>query len=349
MRRTQTPRVERLEDRTVLTLGASLAGPSGTVLTIVGNDLVSPLPPPPIIPATAVGVDAGASPLVKVYNPDGTQRFSFVAYNPFFAGGVHVATADVNGDGFEDIITGAGPGGGPHVKVFDGQTARELQSFFAYDPKFAGGVTVAAGDVNGDGRADIITGAGPGGGPHVKVFDGATGAELASFFAYVPNFAGGVTVAAGDVNGDRRADIITGAGPGGGPHVKVFDGRTFAEVSSFYAYAANFTGGVFVVAGDVTGNGRANVITGAGPGGGPQVKVFDGQTAAELRSFFAFGPGYTGGVRVASESLLGDTPAAIITGTGTGASAVKYFNLAPFAEFNTFSAFPGFNGGVFVG
>src|SRR5262245_15394076 len=99
MRRTKALRVECLEDRTVLT---------STVLTIVGNDLVSPLPPPPIIPATAVGVDAGASPLVKVYNPDGTQRFSFVAYNPFFAGGVHVATADVNGDGFEDIITGAG-------------------------------------------------------------------------------------------------------------------------------------------------------------------------------------------------------------------------------------------------
>src|SRR5262249_8761826 len=162
---------------------------------------------------------------------------------------------------------------GPHVKVFDGQTARELRSFFAYDPKFAGGVYVASGDVNGDGRADIITGAGPGGGPHVKVFDGATGAELASLFAYAPSFAGGVTVAAGDVRGHGRADIITGAGPGCGPHVKVFDATTFAEVTSFFAYAPSFSGGVFVAAGDVTGDGRADVITGAGPGGGPQVKV----------------------------------------------------------------------------
>jgi hypothetical protein len=325
MRRSKAPRVERLEDRTLPSFGGG------------------------VVPAIAVGADAGGVPLVKVYNPDGTLRFNILAYDPNFAGGVHVATGDVTGDGIEDIITGAGPGGGPHVKVFDGQTSRELQSFFAFDAKFMGGVSVAAGDVNGDGRADIITGAGPGGGPHVKVFDGATGAELASFFAYAPSFTGGVSVAAADVLGDGGADIITGAGPGGGPQVKVFDGKTFAEASSLFAYAPTFSGGVFVAAGDVTGDGRPDVITGAGPGGGPHVKVFDGKTATELRSLFAYGPGFTGGVRVAVESLTGDTPASLITGTGKGDSTVKFFNVAPFAEFGTFVAFPGFNGGVFVG
>jgi hypothetical protein len=137
------------------------------------------------------------------------------------------------------------------------------------------------GDVNGDGRDDIITGADAGGAPHVKVFDGASGAELRSFFAYSPSFAGGVRVAAGDVNGDGRADIITGAGSGAGPHVKVFDGVTSAEIRSFLAYGA-FIGGVFVAAGDVNGDGMDDIITGADAGAGPHVKVGRDRRRPEL-------------------------------------------------------------------
>ena len=103
---------------------------------------------------------------------------------------------------------------------------------------------VAAGDVDGDGRADIITGAGPGGGPHVRVFSGVDLHELASFYAFDPTFAGGVSVAAGDIDGDGHSDIITGAGPGsgeaditaellgsGGPEVRIFSGVDFHDVA----------------------------------------------------------------------------------------------------------------------
>src|SRR5262249_55633731 len=122
----------------------------------------------------------------------------------------------------------------------------ELRSFFAYAPQFTAGVFVAAGDVNGDGKADIITGVGPGGGPHVKVFDGTNLTELRSFFAFDPLFTGGVRVAAADVNGDGKADIVAGAGPGGGPHVRVFSGTNLAELKSFFAFDIGFAGGVFV-------------------------------------------------------------------------------------------------------
>ena len=162
----------------------------------------------------------------------GQVLYNFYAYDANFRGGVRVAAADVNGDGAPDIITGAGPGGGPHVKVFDGLTGQPIASFFAYDADFTGGVFVAGGDVNRDGSADIITGAGAGGGPNVRVFDGQSGQMIANFFAYDSGFTGGVAVAAGDVNFDGYSDVITGAGPGGGPHVKVFDVRQLGPVSS---------------------------------------------------------------------------------------------------------------------
>src|SRR5207302_5817343 len=122
-----------------------------------------------------------------------------------------------------------------HVKVFDALTGTVRAGFYAFDPHFAGGVRVAVGDVNGDGQKDIIVAAGLGGGPHVKVIDGtkidqvqadgqiADSALLASFYAYDPSFLGGVYVAASDLNGDGKADVITGAGQGGGPRVKVID------------------------------------------------------------------------------------------------------------------------------
>ena len=299
-----------------------------------------------------VGADAGAGPQVKAFDvADLGLLRHFFAYGPSFTGGVRVAVGDVNGDGRGDLMTGVGPGAGPHVKVFDGATGGLLQSFFAYDAAFTGGVFVAAGDVNRDGRADIVTGSGPGGEPQVKVFDGVNGSLLRSFFAYAPSFTGGVRVAAGDVSGDGRADIITGAGPGTGPQVKVFDGMNGGLLRSFHAYDAAFAGGVFVAAGDVSGDGHADVITGAGSCGGPHVKVFDGSTGHTLRSFLGYGPSFKGGVRVAAGDVNRDGFADIVAGAGPGGSPyVQVFSGATGAKLRSFPAFdPSFTGGVFVG
>ena len=275
------------------------------------------------------GAGPGGGPNVRVFSLASgvlTQVASFFAYDPAFTGGVHVAVGDVNGDGVADIITGAGPGGGPHVKVFSlaGGVVTQVASFFAYDAAFLGGISVAAGDVNGDGVAEIVTGAGPGGGPHVKVFSLAGGVVtgVASFLAYDPAFLGGVDVAAGDVTGDGVADIITGAGPGGGPNVRAFSlaGGVATEVASFFAYDPAFPGGVHVAAADLTGDGVAEIITGAGSGGGPHVRAFSlaGGSVTGVASFFAYDPAFLGGVYVAAADLTRDGVAEIITGAGPG-------------------------------
>ena len=255
-------------------------------------------------PDVIVGVADGGAPEVRLLQRDNnnTEIARFLAYDQGFTGGVFVAAGDVNGDGALDVITGAGTGStGGHVKVFDGRNGATLSSFLAFAPSFTGGVRVAAGDVNGDGRADIVVGAGAGGGPQVKVFSGADGSVLKSFFAFPPTFTGGVRVAVGDVNGDGRGDIITAAGAGGGPHVKVFNGNTGATLLDFFSYANTFQGGVNVAAGDVNGDGYADIITGAGPGAaGGHVKVFDGKSGVEIRSFLAFDPSFLGGISVAA-------------------------------------------------
>lgn len=81
--------------------------------------------------------------------------------------------------------------------------------------------------------------------------------------------------------------MITGAGPGGGPHVKVFDGVSGNLVSQWFAYPIDFTGGVYVAAGDIGNDGRVEVVTGAGMGGAPVVAVWDPLNAELLGQFLA--------------------------------------------------------------
>ena len=172
----------------------------------------------------------------------------FFAYDPNFQGGVFVAAADTDGDGKDEVVTGADAGGGPHVKVFkitpvrdpgtqtfkqapNAKNAAVTNEFFAYAANFQGGVRVAAGDVTGDGNVDIVTAAGRNGGPHVKVMT-PNGVMQREFFAYSANFLGGVYVDVGDYNADGFDDILTGAGFGGGPHIRVFDGQALTNTNS---------------------------------------------------------------------------------------------------------------------
>jgi hypothetical protein len=166
----------------------------------------------------------------------------------------------VSGDVRADIITVPGPGFPSHVRVFDGQIPQSglgtdlaqsqglrIGSFIAFEG-FTGGAYVAAGDVDGDNRADVIIGAGPGAGPHVQVFGSANAGAfvLQSFYAYAAGFSGGVRVAASEFSLDGRVEIVTSPGPGGGPHVRLFDGQqSVPNVSNLFAFG-EFTGGVFV-------------------------------------------------------------------------------------------------------
>ena len=318
--------------------------PSDVSLSNLDNDTRA------TIQVVTPGLDETGTQVV-IFDAGTLTRLRAITPFPGFRGNLSTASGDVNGDGLPDIVVGAGFGGGPHVKVFDGANGAEIRSFFAFAEGFSGGVSVGVGDVNGDVRGDLVVGAGPGGGPHVKVFDGRTGQLISEFFAYDKGFRGGLSVAVGDVTGDGRADIVTGAGPGGGPHVKVFNGTTGAEVRSFFPYSTGFTGGVSVAIGDLNDDDFGDIITGTGPGGGPHVKAFSGRTSDVLADFFAYATDFTGGVDVAGVDTNSDGLVDIVTGAGPGGGPhVKIFNSRVFVEPKGFFATDlRYNGGVYVG
>jgi hypothetical protein len=212
---------------------------------------------------------------------------------------------------------------------------------------------------------DLVITPDEGGGPRVRVFDGADGfAVLADFFGIEdPDFRGGARAAVGDVNGDGTGDVVVAAGFQGGPRVAAFSGGSLAGGSpqrvfgDFFAFEQGLRNGVFIAAGDIDGDGFAEVIAGGGPGGGPRVTAFSGKALLSNQydvkaNFFGGDPENRDGIRVAVNDLDGDVRADLVVGTGSQVAAYAGKNIGPADTPSAaldFTAFPGFAGGVFVG
>ena len=267
------------------------------------------------VPDLIVGTGPGASTRVRVL--DGKSQAELFAIDPFeaaFTGGVYISAGDIDGDGIPDIVISPDEGGGPRVRIFSGKDFSQLADFFGIDdPNFRGGARTAIGDMNGDGRPDLVVAAGFGGGPRVAIFDGSNigidgGPKLiGDFLAFEDTLRNGIFVAVGDVNGDGYADLMAGGGPGGGPRVSVFDGKSLMtgeqrRDADFFAGDPENRGGIRVAVKDLDGDNQMDLVTGSGSGGGSNVTAYSGaslstNTPTSIFSFDAF-PDYAGGVFV---------------------------------------------------
>ncbi|MBI3572924.1 MAG: VCBS repeat-containing protein [Candidatus Kerfeldbacteria bacterium] len=205
-----------------------------------------------------VGTGPGSSPLIRYYSPTG-KLVSLV--NPFpteQSSGVSVAVADVNGDGIDDVVAIPSKSTSQlkvlqyqaktkkfvtisQIMVFlaeiavtprvNSSTVRVvrlvkgkltvIKEFQAYALKFSSGMTLAIGDVNGDGRGEILTSGGPGYWSNIAAFTLA-GKRLFNFLPASTSFTGGVSISSFDVDGDGRDEIITGTYSKGDPGIRYF-------------------------------------------------------------------------------------------------------------------------------
>jgi hypothetical protein len=159
-------------------------------------------------------------------------------------------------------------------------------------------------DFDGDGRVDVVVGAGRGSDPRVAIISGASGEEIRSFLAYEDGRRGGVRVAACDLNADGVPDIVTA--PGDPPVIiRVFDGRTGnpfpPPLGAFEAFSGTGRAtGAHVGCLDVDGDGVPDILvgTGAGAGGDARLLTFSGVDGSPLATVIPFG-GFRGDLYVA--------------------------------------------------
>ncbi|MFA5188177.1 MAG: putative glycoside hydrolase [Patescibacteria group bacterium] len=197
---------------------------------------------------------------ISIFDANNILLDSFYPYGQAYNKGLNFAITDFENDGFFEIVTGTMRGYAPLVKVFNYKGEAQGEGFYAYAKTYLGGVNVAAGDTNGNGQKEIVTGAGYMGGPQVRIFDKNGKILSGGFFAYSKDFRGGVNVACGDIDGNGIDEIVTGAGYGGSSHVRYFNSKFQPLSPGFWAFGKNSKTGVRVFLNDLDGDGKQEIL-----------------------------------------------------------------------------------------
>jgi hypothetical protein len=244
------------------------------------------------------------------------------------------------------VASDAGQAATSHIRLLDAETGSQLAATTtpAFDASFKGGVRLAMGDVTGDGVAEVIAGPGSGHVGSVRVFQ-QFGTELRELTAYRtrpfgPSYTGGIELAAGDIDGDNRDDIVAAMSSGSGV-VKVFFAAT-AEAAPLDGPAAitiqpsvpsNYRGGSRVAVADVgtftngaltsgtAADGKMEVVVASGPGMTPRVLVYDVSNAASPRVADTIVPGAyktQSGISVSAHRLTTAAIDSLVVSAGRG-------------------------------
>ncbi|MBP3960474.1 FG-GAP repeat protein [Gemmata sp. G18] len=313
----------------------------------------------------AVGTDAGPVATVTLFNPDGSVRFRVRPFGDNYTGGASVATGDVTGDGVADVVVGSNGGMYSQAVIVDGATGKVRPEKFLGANYTYGRVSVAVGDVTGDGIADIAMGTDESG-PHVRVYRGGDYAKLTEFSAGPSTgYWGQTRVALGDLDADGKADLVvsglyaTGTTVSGFAGTSLRTGSTPAALFSTFSPGSAMGKGVFLAIGDVDSDGYGDLVLGAGEWGNGRIVVYSGKslvrtnTRTVLAEFLPPNADLVGGTRVATRDVNGDGKSDILTTSGDRLIAFAGGNLPPVGTLppvlRVSDPYPEYAGKVWVG
>jgi hypothetical protein len=292
---------------------------------------------------------------VQVLDGNGRLRWRFQPWGRTNRG-VSVAAGDIDGDGVTDLVTGQRSGPNREVRVH-GTDGRLKGRFFGYVDSWGEGLELAVADVNGDGRDDILT-APVRGRPVISAFTWSPAYQqfflIDRIIAFSWHFTNGVSIAAGNLEGDAKEEVVVGMGEGVKGIVRTFrfnaDRGKFEGLRQFQPYGRRFDWRIEVGVGEVTGDGRTDILIVSGPGAVPIVRALtpDGQLQKE---FYAASRAYRDGVRLSTVDTNGDGVEEILTGTfNRGLSGVFVWQYQPskreFARVQAFLAYHGYRNGM---
>ncbi|MFM8735528.1 MAG: FG-GAP-like repeat-containing protein, partial [Pirellulales bacterium] len=283
---------------------ATVTAPAGMIDLVPANNSASDVDAMRSTPLLVASSDLGcdATPLVTVIDPSsGETRSQFSAYEPGFRGGLRSAVGDLDGDAVDEIVVAPGPGRAGEIRVFTLEGV-ERTSFRStpFGAAYGQGIEVSVGDVNGDGRDDIVAAKSRGAGEvTVLSSSGTTVAPLASFVAFPSAFNGGATVTVADMgrfggtvdrtSTDGIAEILVGSGPGMAPTVLIYSVIGSPRiVDGFMPLSAAYQGGFSLSAQRFNTDAIPDVLVAAGRSAAPTAVVYDGVSKAQLANYAAF-------------------------------------------------------------
>ncbi|MBI2426441.1 MAG: VCBS repeat-containing protein [Candidatus Kerfeldbacteria bacterium] len=285
------------------------------------------------IAAGAIDVWSGAD--IRFFDRNGAYMNHVQPFGAAYRGGVEYTLADVNGDRDMELIA-IPRTGSSNLRVYNLNTTENVWELldwtFVFGPRFKGGSSIAAGDTNGDGRAEIAIHPRKGS-SNVQLYRVNTDNELEKVTwlqPYSSTYRGGISMLLTDYDGDSKAELVT-IPLAGASQLRIYNVNNDEAtiVVDQLVYAANVRGAFNLASGDVNGDGTQDIAVVPQAGNGSSLKVYKYDTTLGLRLHgekMVFDSAHRAGTNLTVHDIDQDGMAEVIVGSAYGRPNTRIYD-----------------------